>query len=456
MQQALSFLHLGGRRTMQRSNVMLMHRTAVRLGSQTLSPILNHPSADHPTRLHPARSFHGTNAVRQAKRDFYQVLGVSRDASKNDIKKQYYQLAKKFHPDTNKDDPLAAKKFAEATEAWEVLGDEEKRNKYDTFGHAGLDENGGGQSGASGFGQGFPEGFEDIFSSMFGNQQQQQQRAGQSRKPQAQRGADVQVSVRLSFMEAVKGTTQDINVTSNVECPTCDGSGAKPGTQPKRCSVCNGSGVEVLQQGFFAVETPCRRCHGQGTVIPNPCPTCRGQGTVRKARRVEVKIPEGVDHGMNLRLAHQGEAGTRGGPSGHLYVGIEVAKDPFFQRDGVDLHVQVPISIAQAILGGEIIIPTLTGKAELKIPTGTQPNTTVKMKNKGIKHLNSFRRGDQLVTFQVQVPRNLSPRQQELIEEFASEENKHRQCKSHSFADTVRDTVHRLKAFLKSDASASD
>lgn len=392
------------------------------------------------------RLFHRTsNLMQAAKRDYYEVLGISRDASTNDIKKQYYKLAKKFHPDTNKDDPEAAKKFAEATEAWEILGDKEKRQKYDAFGHAGIDESGfGGGGGPGGFGQGF-EGFEDIFSSMFGGQQQARGRN------QPQRGADVQMTVRLSFMEAVTGIKRDLTVMSDVECNTCDGSGAKPGTKPIRCTSCNGSGVEILQQGFFAVETPCRRCHGQGTIITSPCSTCRGKGSVRKARTVEVKIPEGVDDGMNLRLPHQGEAGSRGGPAGHLYVGIEVVPDPFFKRDGTDVFVEVPISISQAILGGSVVIPTLTGEAEVKIPQGTQPNTTLKMKGKGIKQLNSYQRGSQMVTFNVEIPKHLSKRQRELIEEF--DENVAKQDKSGgggSFGDTVRQTVSRIKKYLSS------
>lgn len=331
-----------------------------------------------------SRSIHASRVL-GSKRDYYEILGVSRDASKSDVKKQYYKLAKKYHPDANKDDPQAAKKFAEATEAWEVLGDEEKRGQYDTFGH---------QEGQSGFDG---AGFEDIFSSMFGQRQQ--------RPNAAMRGADIQMTARLSFMEAVKGTTRDLNVVSNTECDTCHGTGAKPGTKPTTCKHCNGSGVEVIQQGFFSVESPCRRCHGQGKTISHPCSTCSGRGTVKKPRQVTVTIPPGVDNGMNLRLAHQGEAGTRGGPAGHLYVGIEVMPDPFFRREGTNVHVEVPISIAQAILGGTVVIPTLTGEAELKIPKGVQPNTTLKMSGRGIPQFNSNKVGAQMVLLKVHIPR---------------------------------------------------
>ncbi|KAG9414375.1 hypothetical protein AC1031_013573 [Aphanomyces cochlioides] len=251
---------------------------------------------------HSQALFHSSSRLEQAKRDYYQVLGVKNDASKNEIKKKYYELAKKFHPDTNKDDPNAAQKFAEATEAWEILGDDEKREKYDTFGHAGVDPNGGGMGG-----QDF-HGFEDIFASMFGHQGG---RRGNGR-PRPERGADVQMNVNISFMEAVNGTTRDLNVYTDVKCEPCDGSGAKPGTSPKKCKACNGSGVEILQQGFFAVEQPCRRCRGEGVTIDSPCSSCRGRGKVKKSRTVEVKIPEGVDSGMNLRLAQQGEAGSKG------------------------------------------------------------------------------------------------------------------------------------------------
>jgi molecular chaperone DnaJ len=311
-----------------------------------------------------ARGLHSTRPSMASKRDFYDILGVSRDADKGDIKKKYYQMAKKYHPDTNKDDPDAAKKFAEATEAWEVLGDDDKRRAYDAYGHAGVDPNGG--FGGGGF-QGGQQGFEDIFgdfASMFG-----EQFGGRSRRSAnaPQRGADIQVDISLSFMEAVKGATRDLHVSTNVECDSCHGSGAKPGTKKKQCPNCKGSGVEIMQQGFFAVEGPCRRCHGEGSIIESPCTTCRGKGHVRKPRTVEVSIPEGVDEGMNLRLAHQGEPGTRGGPSGHLYVSIHVKPDPFFKRRRTDVLCDVPISVAQAVLGGTIVVPTLSGEVEMKV-----------------------------------------------------------------------------------------
>ncbi|KDO16843.1 hypothetical protein SPRG_17671 [Saprolegnia parasitica CBS 223.65] len=273
---------------------------------------------------------------------------------------------------------------------------------------------------------------------MFGHQ------AGgrRSGRPQPQRGADVQVNCHVSFMEAVNGTTRDLNLNTDVTCDPCDGSGAKPGTSKRKCKSCGGSGVEILQQGFFAVEQPCRRCRGEGFIIETPCTSCRGRGKVKKARTVEVKIPEGVDNGMNLRLAHQGEAGSKGGPSGHLYVSISVASDPFFKRNKTDVHCEVPISVAQAILGGSIVVPTLTGQVEMTIPKGTQSGTTLKMRGKGIKELNSSRRGSQLVTMNVHIPDTLSARQKELMEEFAKEEQLRSEagessCKTHTFAETA-------------------
>ncbi|KAF4321795.1 hypothetical protein BBO99_00000667 [Phytophthora kernoviae] len=398
--------------------------------------------------------FHSTRVAREpSKRDFYDVLGISRGADKGEIKKKYYQLAKKYHPDTNKKDPDAAKKFAEATEAWEILGDDDKRQKYDAYGHAGVDEQAGFGGGAGGF-QG--QGFEDIFGEFFGGQGF----GGRSRRSasQPQRGADIQVDITLSFMEAVKGTTRDLNITANVECDTCDGSGAKPGTKKKTCPNCKGSGVEIMQQGFFAIESPCRRCHGEGSIIESPCTKCRGQGTVKKPRTVEVKIPEGVDQGMNLRLTHQGEPGQRGGPTGHLYVGIHVLPDPFFKRRKTDVLVEVPISVAKAVLGGTVVVPTLTGEVEMKIPRGTQPDTVLQMRGKGIKELNSNRRGSQLVNLQVCIPKTLSTRQEELMQEFLEEENQRAEKgedpdnKPHSFTESVRETVDRIKSFIKGKA----
>ncbi|KAF4040110.1 DnaJ central domain [Phytophthora infestans] len=428
---------------------VLLRSAAVRvLGAQTRRPTTLPYGAS--ALVEYCATFHSTRAAMEpSKRDFYDVLGVSSDANKNEIKKKYYQLAKKYHPDTNKADPNAAKKFAEATEAWEILGDDDKRQKYDAYGHAGVDE----QAGFGGGGGFQGQGFEDIFGEFFGGQGF----GGRSRRSanQPQRGSDIQVDITLNFMEAVKGTTRDLNITANVECDTCDGSGAKPGTKKKTCSTCNGSGVQIMQQGFFAVETPCRRCRGEGSIIESPCGKCHGKGTVQKPRTVEVKIPEGVDQGMNLRLAHQGEPGQRGGPAGHLYVGIHVLPDPFFKRRKTDVLVDVPISVAKAVLGGTVVVPTLTGEVEMKIPRGTQPDTVLQMRGKGIKELNSNRRGSQLVNLQVCVPKNLSERQEELMEEFLKEENERAErgedphSKPHSFTKSVRDTVDRIKSFIK-------
>ncbi|KAG7401498.1 hypothetical protein PHYBOEH_001043 [Phytophthora boehmeriae] len=409
---------------------MALRTVLVRAAARSVGPHARRPAAWGATALlQDCAPFHSTRVAREpSKRDFYDVLGVSRDADKGEIKKKYYQLAKKYHPDTNKKDPDAAKKFAEATEAWEILGDDDKRQKYDAYGHAGVDE----QAGFGGGGGFQGQGFEDIFGEFFGGQGF----GGRSRRSasQPQRGADIQVDITLSFMEAVKGTTRDLNITANVECDTCDGSGAKPGTKKKTCPNCKGSGVEIMQQGFFAIESPCRRCHGEGSIIESPCTKCRGQGTVKKPRTVEVKIPEGVDQGMNLRLAHQ---------------------DPFFKRRKTDVLVDVPISVAKAVLGGTVVVPTLTGEVEMKIPRGTQPDTVLQMRGKGIKELNSNRRGSQLVNLQVCIPKTLSARQEELMQEFLEEESQRAEKgedpdnKPHSFTDTVRETVDRIKSFIK-------
>ncbi|TDH68075.1 hypothetical protein CCR75_007464 [Bremia lactucae] len=429
--------------------VLLRSATLRALGAPKLKPATLMYGAT--ALLQQCATFHSTRTTMEpSKRDYYDILGISRDASKNDIKKKYYQLAKKYHPDANKADVNAAKKFAEATEAWEVLGDDKKRQKYDNYGHAGVDEQAG-FNGPEGF-QG--QGFEDIFGEFFSGQGFGG-RSNRSSATQPQRGSDIQVDITLSFMEAVKGTTRDLNITANVECDTCDGSGAKPGTKAKTCPTCNGSGVQIMQQGFFAVESPCRRCRGQGTMIESPCNTCRGQGMVQKPRAVEVKIPEGVDQGMNLRLAHQGEPGQRGGPAGHLYVGIHVLPDPFFKRRKADVLVDVPISVAQAVLGGAVVVPTLTGEVEMKIPRGTQPDTVLQMRGKGIKELNSNRRGSQLVNLQVCVPTNLSTRQEELMKEFLkvetdrAEKGEDPDSKPHTFTKSVRNTVDRIKSFIK-------
>ncbi|KAF1778136.1 DnaJ domain, conserved site [Phytophthora cactorum] len=408
---------------------VLLRSAAVRvLGAQTRRPTTLTYGAS--ALLEHCATFHSTRAAMEpSKRDFYDVLGISRDASKNEIKKKYYQLAKKYHPDTNKADPDAAKKFAEATEAWEILGDDDKRQKYDAYGHAGVDEQAG-FGGAGGF-QG--QGFEDIFGEFFGGQGF----GGRSRRSanQPQRGSDIQVDITLNFMEAVKGTTRDLNITANVECDTCDGSGAKPGTKKKTCSTCNGSGVQIMQQGFFAVETPCRRCRGEDRLLSPHA----------KPRTVEVKIPEGVDQGMNLRLAHQASLGS-----------VVDRRDTCTWRRKTDVLVDVPISVAKAVLGGTVVVPTLTGEVEMKIPRGTQPDTVLQMRGKGIKELNSNRRGSQLVNLQVCVPKNLSKRQEELMEEFLKEENERAEkgedpdSKPHSFTKSVRNTVDRIKSFIKS------
>lgn len=295
------------------------------------------------------RPFHATRAHLESKRDYYEVLGVQRGADKAEIKKNYYKLAKTMHPDVNKDDPDAASKFAELQEAYEVLSDEEKRAGYDQFGHAAGGQNPfGGHGGGNPFGgQGVnPEDLFRNFSDIFGG-------GAQQRNPNApQRGSDVQTVLRLNFMDAVNGCKKDVTFRHAKECGTCNGTGAKPGTGRSTCSVCGGSGQRTISRGFFQMRIPCDACDGLGTRIESPCVTCGGNGRTTESKTVSVTIPAGVDTGVNMRLAHQGDDGVRGGPAGHLFVEIEVSRDTFFKRDGADVHTEIPIRFSQAALGG--------------------------------------------------------------------------------------------------------
>ena len=348
-----------------------------------------------------------------SKRDFYEILGVPKNASDEEIKKAYRKLAMKHHPDRNQGDSAktAEEKFKEAKEAYEMLSDAQKRAAYDQYGHAGVDPNMRGGPG-DGFGGGFAEAFGDIFGDMFG--QQQRGRGGR----QVYRGSDLSYAMEITLEEAAHGKDAQIRIPSWDNCGTCHGSGAKPGTQAKTCSTCHGSGSVQMRQGFFSVQQTCPHCHGTGKIIPDPCTTCMGQGRIKRQKTLEVKIPAGIDDGMRIRSAGNGEPGTNGGPPGDLYIEIRLKKHDIFERDGDDLHCAVPISIVTAALGGEIEVPTLQGKAAIDLPEGTQTGKQFRLRGKGIKGVRSSYPGDLYCHITVETPVKLTEHQRKLLREL--------------------------------------
>ena len=348
-----------------------------------------------------------------AKRDYYEVLGVPKNASDEDIKKAYRKLAMKYHPDRNQGDADAEVKFKEAKEAYEMLSDAEKRGAYDQFGHAGVDPNmRGGPGGAQGFG-GFADAFGDIFGDIFGQARRQQ---GGGR--QVYRGNDLSYAMEVTLEEAAEGKEAQIRIPSWDECNTCHGTGAKPGTSAKTCGTCQGSGSVQMRQGFFSVQQTCPHCRGSGKIIPEPCNTCHGQGKVKQQKTLEVKIPAGIDSGMRIRSTGNGEPGTNGGPPGDLYIEIRIKKHDIFERDGDDLHCAVPISFTTAALGGEIHVPTLQGEAAIDLPEGTQTGKQFRLRGKGIKGVRSSFPGDLYCHITVETPVKLTEHQRKLLKEL--------------------------------------
>jgi molecular chaperone DnaJ len=347
------------------------------------------------------------------KRDYYEVLGVTRTATEVEIKSAYRKLAMKYHPDKNPDDPTAEEKFKECSEAYSVLADAQQRSRYDQFGHAGV-----GSSAGAGvdFNSAVFTDLSDLFGDMFGFGDLFG--GGGRRRTRAQRGQDLREDITLTFEEAVFGVTRNIEVSKHEACDTCSGSGIAPGKSATSCRTCGGRGQVRYQQGFFSIARTCTTCGGAGQVITDPCSKCRGQGRVLKTRTLEVKVPAGVEDGMRMRYASQGEPGHFGGPAGDLYVVLQVKEHAFFEREGRDLICKIPISFSQAALGADIEIPTLDGTHKLKVPEGTQSGTVLRVKGKGVPVLNGHGKGDILVEIKVQVPTKLTKRQRELLQEL--------------------------------------
>ena len=350
-----------------------------------------------------------------AKKDYYDTLGVPKNANDEDIKKAYRKLAMKHHPDRNQGDSAKAaeEKFKEGKEAYEMLSDDQKRAAYDQYGHAGVDPNMRGGAGGEGFG-GFAEAFGDIFGGVFGEQQRGRQPGGR----QVFRGGDLSYAMEVTLEEAANGKEAQIRVPSWDDCTTCKGSGAKPGTKVATCTTCHGHGQVQMRQGFFSVQQTCPQCKGTGKLIPEPCVACHGVGKTKNNKTLEVKIPAGIDDGMRIRSTGNGEPGTNGGPPGDLYIEIRVKKHEIFERDGDDLHCAVPISFTTAALGGEIEVPTLAGKAAIDIPEGTQAAKQFRLRGKGIKGVRSSYPGDLYCHITVETPVKLTEHQRKLLKEF--------------------------------------
>ena len=356
-----------------------------------------------------------------SKRDYYEVLGVSRDVDEAELKKAYRKVAMENHPDRNPADKAAEERFKSASEAYSVLSDRDKRRAYDRFGHDGVGI--GGAPGGFGAGHDFGDlgNFTDLFSDLFGDLFGGPRAGGGRRAGRGQRGADLRYNLEIELADVLEGVEPSIQIPKMRPCGTCEGSGARPGTYPETCGRCGGAGQVVLQQGFFRISRPCDGCQGAGEVIRERCSDCRGAGRIEGMQRIRVKVPAGIEDGMRLRLSGEGEAGIAGGPSGDLFVVISIKAHSLFEREGGDVHCQVPVSIVQAALGDEIDVPTLEGKVTLKVPEGTQTGKVLRLRGKGLPTIRTVNRGDQLIHMFVEVPTKLSKRQRELLEEFAAE-----------------------------------
>ena len=378
-----------------------------------------------------------------AQRDYYEVLGVPRDASADVIKKAFRRLAMKDHPDRNPGDADAEARFKEARAAYDILSDTRKREAYDRYGHAGVDPSAAGGFGGGGGGN-FSDIFEDIFGDIFGG--------GRGGGQRVYRGSDLQYNLELTLEEAVFGTDVKIRVPTTVTCDACDGSGAEPGTSPETCPTCKGVGQVRIQQGFFSVQQTCPRCQGTGKIIPNPCGSCGGSGRVQQQNTLDVKIPAGVDSGDRIRLSGQGEAGINGGPAGDLYVQVRVKPHKLFQRDGNHLLCEVPISFAIAALGGELEVPCLKGRVVLKVPAETQSGKQFRMRGKGVTSVHGGGVGDLLCRVMVETPVNLTAKQRELLQEFDASTQQggtRHSPQAHTWLDGVKGFFEDLKFWNK-------
>jgi len=367
------------------------------------------------------------------KRDYYEILGVDKDADNNTIKRAYRKLAMKYHPDRNEGDDTAAEKFREATEAYEVLTDETKRSRYDRYGHAGVDDQMGG-FGAGGFQDSHAyRDFGDLFGDVFG------EAFGFGGRQQSNRGADLRYDLSISLEEAAAGKEVELEIPKHVHCDTCSGSGARPGTNPVPCSTCGGHGQVQMSQGFFAVRRTCPNCHGTGKKIESPCITCGGSGRKRETKKLKVKVPAGVYHGAQVRVSGEGEAGEQGGPSGDLYIVVSLKQHKIFERDGGDLHCIMPITFPQATLGAEVEAPTLTGKVKIRIPAGTEGGRVFRLRGNGVPDVRTGQTGDLYVRVQIAVPKKLSDKQEESLRKFAEETGDEVYPERSSFLGKVKD-----------------